>query len=129
MKFLNIAELRAAYALGEISSVTLFADVDIFEIRIVTAKGMLRLALEQGVAAGFRDPGEALLVLSEAGITEVNVDTGAWHPNLKSPTRDEWLTRKVEASMAGLQDGSNRVFSEEEWMAIRAAKKASHTIP
>ncbi|MYM65863.1 hypothetical protein GTP45_03305 [Pseudoduganella sp. FT55W] len=124
MKLLNMTELQRVYASGDISSVTLFADGDVFEVRIITADGVTQLAQDDGVAI-WRDPGEVLLLLKQMGIANVNVDTAAWRPNLRLPTHDEWVTRKVEASLTGLKDGSNRVFSAEEWAAIRAAKKVS----
>lgn len=124
MKFLNTMELQSCYASGEVASVTLFADGDVLEVRFVTADGAAKLADDDGVAC-WRDPGEALLFLKQIGVEDVNVDIKAWHPTLRLSTHDEWVARKVEASLAGLQDGSNPVFSTEEWDAIRGAKKAS----
>jgi hypothetical protein len=37
---------------------------------------------------------------------------------------NEWLERKVQASLAGLADGRNRTFSDAEWRAIRADRLA-----
>jgi hypothetical protein len=37
---------------------------------------------------------------------------------------NEWLERKVQASLDGLADGSNRTFSTAEWDAIRAIRLA-----
>ena len=37
---------------------------------------------------------------------------------------NEWLERKVQASLNGLADGSNRTFSTSEWDAIRATRLA-----
>ncbi len=36
----------------------------------------------------------------------------------------EWLECKVQASLDGLADGSNRTFSAAEWDAIRASRLA-----
>jgi hypothetical protein len=33
-----------------------------------------------------------------------------------------WLKAKVDASLAGIEDGSNRIIPEDEWAAIRAKK-------
>jgi mannose/fructose/N-acetylgalactosamine-specific phosphotransferase system component IIB len=40
-------------------------------------------------------------------------------------THAEWVKEKVSASRAGLADGSNKVYTEEEWAKIRAAKVAA----
>ncbi|MYM93377.1 hypothetical protein [Duganella vulcania] len=40
----------------------------------------------------------------------------------------DWAKAKISAAMAGLRDGSNRVFSAAEWAAIRAEKKASREV-
>lgn len=124
MKFLNMAELQSGYASGDVSSVTLFADGDVLEVWFVTSDGAAKLVDDDGVAC-WSDPSEALLFLKQIGVGSVNVDMKAWHPTLRLSTHDEWVARKVEASLAGLKDGSNKVFSAEDWAAIRAAKKAS----
>jgi hypothetical protein len=124
MKFLNLTELQEAYATGGISAVTLFASGDVFEVRIVTADGVAQLAQEEEVLV-MRNPSELLLVLKRVGIVNVHIDTTAWRPGVGLLTHQEWVNNKVQNSLAGLRDGSNRTFSTEEWMAIRAAKKAS----
>lgn len=40
-------------------------------------------------------------------------------------THTEWVNEKVAASRAGLVDGSNKVYTEEEWAKIRADKVAA----
>ncbi len=40
-------------------------------------------------------------------------------------THTEWVNEKVAASRAGLADGSNKAYTEEEWAKIRAAKVAA----
>lgn len=37
---------------------------------------------------------------------------------------NEWLQQKVDASVAGLSDGTNKSISADEWSALRAAKQA-----
>jgi len=39
-------------------------------------------------------------------------------------TYTEWLTEKVAASRNDLSDGSNQVYTEDEWKKIRADKVA-----
>lgn len=120
---MNLTELQKAYASGGISAVTLFAAGEMFEVRIGTGDGVAQLAQDDEVLA-LRDPSELLFVLKQIGIANVDVDTSAWLPGFGLLTHDEWMTNKVEISLAGLHDGSNRVYSAEEWTAIRAAKKA-----
>ncbi|MEN9866552.1 MAG: hypothetical protein RL748_2142 [Pseudomonadota bacterium] len=47
-------------------------------------------------------------------------------PDDASPSTDynEWLERKVQASLDGLANGSNRTFTAAEWDAIRATRLA-----
>jgi hypothetical protein len=123
MKYLNLAELQKVYASGDISAVTLFAAGELFEVRLVTADGTAQLAQDDEVLA-LRDPGELLFLLKQVGIANVHVDTSAWLPGFGLLTHDDWVTNKVEISLTGLRDGSNRIFSAEEWAAIRASKKA-----
>lgn len=124
MKFLTMAELQSGYASGDVAAVTLFADGDVLEVRFITVDGPAKLADDDGLAC-WRDPSEALLLLKQIGVEDVHVDLKAWQPTLRLSKHDEWMVRKVEASVASLKDGSNRVFSAEDWAAIRAAKKAS----
>lgn len=37
---------------------------------------------------------------------------------------DEWVKRKVSEARAGLADGSNKAYSQEEWANIRQAEEA-----
>jgi hypothetical protein len=129
MKFLDITELQKHYASGDISSVTLFGVGDLFEIRLSTSVGPAKLVDgEEGVSRGFHDPREALILLSNAGIQQVDVDVAGWLPGLSSQAHDDWVQAKIRSSLIGLRDGSNRVFSAEEWAAIRAAKKTSRSV-
>lgn len=121
---MNLTELHEAYALGCISAVTLVAVGEVFEVRIGTGDGVAQLAQEDEILS-LRNPSELLLVLKQLGVENVHVDTTAWLPGFGLLTHDEWMTNKVQMSLSGLLDGSNRVFSTEEWTAIRAAKKAS----
>ncbi len=122
MKLLDIAALQASFAAGDVASVALHAVQGTFEVRWTTRNGTARLA-EEGGAHGrhFPDPGEALLLLKTLGIHSVQVDTKAWQPEPESVYED-WLKAKVASSLAGLQDGTNKVYSADEWAAIRAAR-------
>jgi hypothetical protein len=57
----------------------------------------------------------------QASFTAGDVDTAAWQPKPES-VYDDWLKAKVAASLVGLQDGTNKVYSPEEWAEIRAAR-------
>jgi hypothetical protein len=43
-------------------------------------------------------------------------------------THTEWVNEKVAASRAGLEDGSNKVYTEDEWAKIRADKVAARKV-
>ncbi len=125
MNFLSKERLAQSYALGEITSVTLFAVGHLFEVRLATTNGPSKLADgDDGVSQGFDDPREALSLLSKLGIRKIAVDISGWHAIDTESTHADWMKSKINASMAGLKDGSNRVFSEEEWAVMRAAKKS-----
>jgi len=122
MKLLDIAALRASYAAGSVSSVVLHAVKAAFEVRWTTAQGAARLADSDGNDGWrFQDASEALLLLKELGIHAVQVDISAWQPAAES-AYDDWVKAKVEASLAGLRDGTNKTYSPAEWAEIRAAR-------
>lgn len=124
MNFLTWENLAQSYALGEITSVTLFAVGEVFEVRLAAAKGVSTLA-DDGVSRVFSDLREALSLLRKLGIQQVAVDVSGWHAADSETDHADWAKAKINAAMAGLKDGSNRVFSAEEWAAVRAAKKSS----
>ncbi|MFS2135909.1 hypothetical protein [Duganella sp. Dugasp56] len=130
MIFLSWDNLAKNYGLGEIMSVTLFAVGEIFEIRLATTNGPSKLVDDDGLTSrGFGDPREALALLSKLGIQQVAVDMSGWRIVDRELTHADWAKAKISAAMAGLADGSNRVFSAEEWAAIRAAKKSGRGAP
>lgn len=45
-------------------------------------------------------------------------------PEVDSLSYAQWLKREVQSARDGLEDGSNRRFTTDEWAVIRAAKKA-----
>lgn len=59
----------------------------------------------------FDDEQKARSLLSTLGIFSVD-------------TVNAWEIAKIKSSLAGLKTGANRVFSVDEWAAIRAARKA-----
>ncbi|MYN16102.1 hypothetical protein GTP81_05000 [Rugamonas sp. FT107W] len=129
MSFLSLEGLAQRHVLGEIASVTLFAVGDAFEVRLATAEGTSTLADGDKMRLEFRDVHEALSLLRNIGIWQVGVDVSGWHVAASDADHADWAKAKISAAMAGLRDGSNRVFSAAEWAAIRAAKKASRGAP
>ncbi|GJI95365.1 hypothetical protein RugamoR57_20830 [Duganella caerulea] len=129
MSFLSWEGLAQRHALGEIASVTLFAVADVFEVRLATAEGTSTLAGGDNTRLEFTDIHEALSLLRKIGIWQVAVDTSGWHVASSEADHADWAKAKISAALAGLRDGSNRVFSAAEWAAIRAAKKASRGAP
>jgi len=119
MRYLNAVELQRAYQAGEVQSVAIFADGEVSEVRIVTTDGAAVLADEgQQIALRFDEPSKAILLLNTIGIPGADIDKPARH-------YDALETAKITSSLAGLHDGSNRVFTADEWTAIRAVKKAT----
>jgi hypothetical protein len=122
MKLLDIAALQTSYAAGKVSAVALHAVKAAFEVRWTTAQGTARLAGSGGNDGWcFLDASEALLLLKEIGIHSVQVDISGWQPAAES-AYDDWVTAKVEASLTGLRNGTNKTYSPSEWAEIRAAR-------
>lgn len=113
MKYLNASELQLAYQAGAVLSVSLLSAGEGLEVRIVTASGdSLLEANGNSQPMRFANEPEAMSLLNKLGV-------------LKVDTVDAWEIAKIKSSLAGLRDGSNRVFTVDEWTAIRAARKAS----
>jgi hypothetical protein len=147
MQLLTLEQFRATQDAGGVLSVTLRGEGAAFEIQIETRRGFAKLvkarkARTDPEARRFADPRKALLLLRELGIREARIDSQQWRPeddferasrpdraaHLKAAhealSHTDWLQAKVEASRAGLADGTNRLIDEREWATIRAAKKA-----
>ncbi|MRW91615.1 hypothetical protein GJ699_16600 [Duganella sp. FT80W] len=126
MKFLTVQDLKKAHAAGQVMSVSLVADVEAFEVRVVMASGSAGVTQDDGQShMRFADPAEALLMLNELDIVAVHVHTDGWVPSPGSQNYMAWLTAKVQSSAAGINDGSNKVFSADEWASIRRGADAS----
>jgi len=91
----------------------------------------------------FADLRKALEVLRGVGWNECHVDATQWRPQDRAlektarPDRsialkaaheaaqqdadyDRWFHAKVQASLDGIKDGTNRVYTAEEWKIVRA---------
>lgn len=122
MEKLDLEELQQAYQAGEISSASLVAAGESFELRMITKAGALLLVSVDGKAPRFSDATEAMMLLNSIGVYDVHINTLNWSLAGKS-NYEHWLDKKVQASVTGLADGSNRTYSQEEWNAIKAARK------
>lgn len=113
MKFLSASELQLAFQAGAVLSVSLLSAGEGLEVRTVTASGDSLLAANgNSEPMRFGNEQEAMALLNKLGISKVD-------------TVDAWEIAKIKSSLAGLRSGSNRVFTADEWAAIRAARKAS----
>jgi len=118
MKSLNLRELRQALQDQKAASVCLVAVGESFGLHLMTPSGVAVLMGEDGRAKVFSSPAEAILLLHSLGIHEL--------PMVVTETQfyERWLAQKVHASIAGLADGSNRTYSQDEWQAVKAARAA-----
>lgn len=82
MDVISLGGLRTALQTGGLRAVGVTASGGLF---FVTAQprsgGWLVLATTRGKQArGFRDPGKAILLLHEIGVTKIAVDVSGWEP-------------------------------------------------
>ena len=113
MRYLNTTELQSAHENGAVLSVSVLPDGDEYEVRIVTASGdSILVGNDDRYPMRFGDEPAAISLLNKLGI-------------FKLDTVEVWEIAKIRSSLAGLRDGSNRVFTGDEWAALRAARKAS----
>jgi hypothetical protein len=112
MKYLNATELQSAYQSGSVLSVCLLRAGGELEVRIITASGDSVLATNGNPQPiRFDNEPEAMSLLNKLGISKVD-------------TVEAWEIAKIKSSLAGLRSGSNPVFTVDEWVAVRAARKA-----
>lgn len=133
MNLLMSDVLRARLVADTTATVILRADGASFEVCVDTCDGIFLLAAGGGDVLRFVDPREALLMLREAGVEQVRVDYACWTPEMRDavgPDRayDAWLHKKVQTSLAAMQDGSNHLYSQEEWAKIKKDRLARPVI-
>lgn len=119
MRILTLDQLKEFHVAGDVTAVILRADGAEFEIQIVTASGVHRLAGRER----FSEPHDALLLLLSVGIHDVRVDSVGWIPGTE-PDGDGAVHRKIRAALAGHLDGSNPSHSPDDWGRLRERKKA-----
>lgn len=147
MLALNLEQLKAATLAGGVKGITLRADGAAFVVHIQTQRGEATMVTSRHQPRRFADPRKALQMLRGLGWNECRMDTTQWRPEERAlektlrPDRsaalkaaheaaqqdadyDRWFRAKVQASLDGLADGTNRVLGHEEIEARRAALRA-----
>lgn len=136
MELITLQTLKAAFEAGDVIAVTLLADGPAFQVQIRTSNAVHLLADGKtgDEVQSFVDPRSALLLLGRAGIQTLQIDSRLWHPapfgdEDMALSRDQWLHKKVQASIDGLHDGSNAAIAPDEWETIRSAKRLQRDTP
>jgi|GEM_PF-632229 len=147
MQTLNLEQLKAATLAGGITDITLRGDGAAFIISIQTQRGEAVMVTARKQPRRFADPRKALQVLCSLDWHQCHIDTAAWQPEAQAaekvtrPDRsvalkaahqaaqadadyDRWFHAKVQASLDGITDGTNRLLSDEEVAARRATLHA-----
>ena len=147
MQNLNLEQLKAATAAGGVTGITLRGDGAAFVVSVQTQRDEAILVTSKKQARRFADPRKALQVLRGVGWSECRIDATQWRPEERDADRvarpdrsaalkaaheaaqadadyDKWFHAKVQASIDGLADGSNRGLTDEEVQTRRAALRA-----
>ena len=140
----SLEQLKAATQAGGVVGITLCGDGAAFVINVQTQRGQAVMVTSRRQPRRFADPRKALQVLRGIGLTDCRIDTAHWRPEdsaLEKTARpdrslalraaheaaqhdadyDRWFHAKVQASLDGLKDGTNRILTDEEVQARRAA--------
>jgi len=118
MQYFDLRDLMQLYRSGGVRSLEVAEVGDKYHIHVTTVRGSGTLrdaSLERDIE--FPTSQRAAAYLVEQGFQ------GSCQP--PSVAHDDWLRTKVQASLDGLRDGTNAVYSEEEWAEIRRSKKAN----
>lgn len=147
MQNLNLEQLKAATAAGGVTGITLRGDGAAFVVSVQTQRDEGILVTSKKQPRRFADPRKALQVLRATGWNECRIDATQWRPEARDaekvarPDRsaalkaaheaaqadadyDRWFRAKAQAAIDGLADGSNRLLTDEEVQARRAALRA-----
>ncbi len=147
MYTLNLEQLKAATLTGGVTDITLRGDGAAFVVSVQTQRGDAVMVTSRKQPRRFADPRKALQLLRGIGLNECRINATDWHPEAHAlektarPDRsvalkaaheaaqadadyDRWFHAKVQASLDGIADGSNRLLSDEEVAARRAALRA-----
>ncbi len=144
MQTLNLEQLKAATLSGGVTGITLRGDGAAFVVSIQTRSGEAVMVTTRKQPRRFADPRKALQLLRGIGLHECRINATDWHPEAHAlekvarPDRsvalkaaheaaqadadyDRWFHAKVQASLNGLADGTNRALTDEEVQIRRAA--------
>lgn len=147
MQNLNLEQLKAATAAGGVTGITLRGDGAAFVVSVQTQRDEGILVTSRKQPRRFADPRKALQVLRAIGWNECRINATQWRPEERDmekvprPDRsaalkaaheaaqddvayDKWFRAKVQASLDGLKDGTNRLLTDEEVQVRRAALRA-----
>ena len=143
MHTLNLEQLKATTLAGGVTGITLRGDGAAFVVSVQTLRDEAILVTSRKQPRRFADPRKALQVLRSTGWNECHIDASQWRPEdraLEKTTRpdrsaalkaaheaavyDRWFRAKATAALQGLADGTNRILSDEEVNARRAALRA-----
>ena len=142
----SLEQLKAATRAGGVVGITLRGDGAAFVVNVQTQRGQAVMVTSRQQPRRFADPRKALKVLRGIGLTECRVDTAQWRPEdralekISRPDRsvalkaaheavqqdadyDRWFHAKVQASIDGLKDGTNKVLTDAQ---VKARRKALH---
>ena len=140
---LNLDQLKTATATGGVTGITLRGDGAAFVMSIQTQKFDAVLVTSRKQPRRFADPRKALQLLRGIGWNHCQIDAAQWRPEDRAlektarPDRsialkaaheaaqadadyDRWFRAKVQASIDGLKDGTNKAYTAEEWTKRRA---------
>lgn len=143
MQTLNLEQLKATTLAGAVTGITLRGDGAAFVISVQTLRDEAILVTSRKQPRRFADPRKALQVLRSTGWNECRVDATQWRPEdsaLEKTARpdrsaalkaahvaaqeaadyDRWFDAKVQASIDGLNDGTNKPYTQQEWAVRRA---------
>ena len=143
MQTLNLEQLKAATLTGGVTGITLRGEGAAFVVSVHTQRGEAIMVTSRQQPRRFADPRKALQVLRSIGWHQCQMDTVQWRPEesalekVARPDRsaalkaahvaaqadadyDRWFHAKVQASIDGLKDGSNRTYTADEWKTVRA---------
>lgn len=147
MQNFNLEQLKAATLAGGVTGITLRGIGAAFVVSVQTQRDEAILVTSKKQPRRFADPRKALQVLRSTGWNECRIDATQWHPEDRAlektarPDRsaalkaaheaaqvdvdyDRWFRTRVQASIDGLGDGSNRVLTDEEVQTHRTVLRA-----
>jgi hypothetical protein len=147
MQTFNLEQLKAATLSGGVTDIILRGDGDAFVVNIQTQRGDAVMVTSRKQPRRFADPRKALQVLRGLGWLACRVDLNAWQPEVQPAVKkgrpdrsialksahlalqqdteyDRWFHGRVQASLAGLKNGSNPVLDAAELADRRAALQA-----